>query len=177
MDATELQFRPEPVKFYKPQKNGKGAALSVQLRLTPEFASSYVKAVAGGLFLEFAAQTGTDPKGNATFDWPNSLTAKLGRPDIGSLLLGLKHVRDLGKPTPAMVRHKDDQAGVTVSLFHKFDTHTTAILWTFEADGSFLQLSRSATERSRIKLSLVEEYEFGTVLQHALTQFHLLGKR
>lgn len=66
----------QPLKYYKPKGNFRGAALAVNYR-------DDVKAV----FMQVAKQTGEkDENGNFTFDWNGeSITMKLGENDIALL--------------------------------------------------------------------------------------------
>lgn len=169
-----LQSAPAPLVFYKPMKDGTGRALKVQIRLQPQFKGSFVRA-AGAVFLEWVPQKPSrDDDGNAQFDWENPLTAKLGIPDLTSLLYAIR-CRVLRVPVSA----KDPAA---VSLFHKFEDkaggeQTTVIKYELQKTNAILSISKSKTERSSISLTLQEELALELYLQHALQWSMFTGKR
>lgn len=171
-------FSPEAMYVYKPRQDGSGAALKLDLRLTPSFnEKGFVHKVDGGLYLELAAQTGKGDDGYARFGWQEDsrLTAKLGVPDISAILLALRTVRVVGKKIPEGIRAKTDTEGTTVGLFHRFDKDTTAIDVKFAADGSFIRISKSKEWYRSIKLTLSEELVVEAYLQKALQAFLAAG--
>jgi len=171
-------FSPEAMYVYKPRQDGSGAALKLDLRLTPSFnEKGFVHKVEGGLYLELAAQTGKGEDGYARFGWQEDsrLTAKLGIPDISAILLALRTVRIIGKKVPEAIRAKNDTEGTTVGLFHKFEKDTTAIDLKFAADGSFIRVSKSKDWHRSIKLTLSEEIVVEAYLQKALQAFLAAG--
>lgn len=184
---VDLAFNPEPVRIYKPQQNGQGTALSMDLRLDLIFGPGFVdqRESSGGLFLVMAPQSGVNTAGNATFDWPSQdnpkpgISAKLGTTDISSLLVGIRYARIRHELIPESLRPKTDTVGNTVGLFHSFGEgakrSTTAITLQFAADGSFLKISKSKDLQRSIKLSLTEEFQFERALEHALKMFQLVG--
>lgn len=173
-----LPLTPQAMYIYKPSGAGTGTAFKLQLRLSPAWnEKGYIEEVDGGLFLDLAGQTGKGDDGFARFGWPDAITAKLGIPDISALLAGLRYVRTLGKKVPEALRPKNDTGGVTVGLFHKFGEESTAISLKFEADGSFVAVSKSKDARRSIKLSLSEEIQFESYLTSALAAFQLVGRR
>jgi hypothetical protein len=177
----ELRHRPREMYVYKPRQDGSGTALKVQLRVIPEFPpdKTYISKVDGGLFLELAPQLGEKgPDGFARFDWAtdgHKITAKLGVPDITTILVGIREVRYRGKATPKSTRTKSDTDGTTVSMFHKFEASTTSIALKFEADATILYVSKSKDVKQSIKLTLQEERALEAYLIHALDVFHEVG--
>jgi len=168
-----LYFAPAACQFYKPSQSGGGHALTVQVRMSPEFKGKFVRAT-GGVFFGLAPQKPEkDPKGNALFDWDNALTAKLGIADLSQLLYAMR-CRILRIP----VSDKDPGA---CNLFHKFQVngvdHTTAIKYELQKTGAILGMSKSKTERGSISLTLPEELVLELYLQHALHLCLLTGKR
>jgi hypothetical protein len=176
----QLPLSPEPLYVYKPQKAGGGAALKLDLRLTPTFNDKgFISEVNGGLFVELVEQTGNGEDGFARFGWQaeTRLTAKLGTPDVAALLAGIRSVRHQSKPVPQSLRTKTDDKGITVGLFHKFGNDSTALEYRFGGDGSFLRVSKSKEWHRSIKLSIAEEIQLETYLQSALRAFQLVGLR
>lgn len=172
-----LQFSPMAMYVYKPNREGTGSALKVQLRLTPAFNDKgYVspKDVTGGLFVELAKQDGTGEAGFAKFGWDDAIVVKLGLPDIGAFLLGLRS-RVTGKPIPQEFRDKKDEVGVTVSRFHKTKDSNAVIGMKFEPAGSFFGISKPGGIKGSIKLNLAEEIELESYLRMAMQAHHVLG--
>ena len=102
-------------RIYKPKKSEDGAAAKFQFVVKARREGGFPEAM---LFLEMALQTGVDGNDNAMFDWSgqegstgNSVTVKLGIPDVSELLLALRRHKDEGK-----LFHKNDKGNVTVSL-------------------------------------------------------------
>ena len=173
-------YRPQPLTVYKPKGDTEGAALKLQLRLVPTYAGAeYPESVSGGLFVELVGQTGKDPAGFTKFGWQedDKITAKLGLPDISAMLAAYRNVRLRGKPTPENTRTKGDTDGVTVSMFHRFDTDTAVLEWRLDATGSFFRISKSKDWNRSIRLSLQEEVQLETYLQRALSALQSLGCR
>jgi hypothetical protein len=174
-----LELNPEALYVYKPAKSGNGTALKLDLRLVPTYGDTgYVAEVKGGLFVELAAQEG-EKNGFPVFGWKSEtkVSAKLGIPDVTTMLVGLREVRLKGKPVPQSVRAKGDEKGISVGMFHRFGEETAAISLQFGADGSFFQVSKSATLRRSIKLSLTEEIGLEVYLRFALQRLLQLGVR
>lgn len=185
--TARLQLNPAPMHVYKPLKAGEGAALKLDLRLSPTFGDGdYVEDIDGGLFLELVAQVGMDDKGNAKFGWKDDakrISAKLGLPDITSMLLAIRTVRVQGKKLPSTLKApkgpdgNPSTDGTSFTMFHKFDTSTTVINVSFAGNGTVIEVRKSADNKRSIKLSLQEELELQSYLEQALTAFHLVGKR
>lgn len=106
-------------RIYKPKKDEKGAAAKFQFVVKARREGKFPEPM---LFLEMANQTGVDANDNASFDWAgqdnstgNSVTVKLGIPDVSELLLALRRHKDEGK-----LFHKNDKGNTTVGLkkFH-----------------------------------------------------------
>lgn len=173
---SDLWFNPAPLRIYKPQQNGKGTALQVDLRLDPEYDKGYIKKVQGGLFVELVPQAGKNDQGNATFDWNAGIKAKFGSADIAAFLLGFRYTRIRRVPIPQELRTKGDTIGDSIGRFHRFGNDTTVISLKFGGDGSFLRISKSATEWRSIKLSLTEEFLVERMLLRALDAFQQVGK-
>ena len=179
-----LWWEPESLRFYRPSlKDTSGTALSLDLRLTPEFGASYVGKVSGGLFVELVPQlTVKTAQKDATFGWedPQKVTAKFGLPDISALLVAIR-CRYARRLVPEGLRSKGDTIGNTVGMFHRFVedgvSATTVIEYAMVGDEAFLKMSRSATQRRTIKLSMAEELQLECYLKHALHAFTLVGKR
>lgn len=172
--VLSLQVEPAPIVFYKPLKDGTGRALRVQIRLRPTFRGNIPRA-AGAVFLELAAQKSErDANGNALFDWENTLTAKLGVPDLTGILYAMR-CRVLRIP----VSEKDS---ASISLFHQFkdaegSEQSTVIKYELQKDRAMLSVSKSKTVRSSIGLTLQEEVALEAYLQHALQWAMFTGKR
>jgi len=180
LQRLNLPLNPEPIYVYKPRPDGKGAALKLDLRLSPIYKDGFIKDVDGGLYLEIAPQAQKGDDGFARFGWQdaeNRVTAKLGMPDITAWLLALRTGRIRGKALPDSIRSKRDDTGATLSMFHKFGDETTAIDVKFDAAGSFVNVSKSKTHRQSIKLNLQEELQVEAYLAHALSAFQLVGMR
>lgn len=185
-----LDFNPQPVVFYKPQKSGNGVAMRVDLRLEPEFAVSekgtqyIVKNKQQGLFVEIAAQSGSDANGNATFDWQGVVRTKLGLPDISKLLVSIRRWRQSGLEVPVafQAKGKDGPKSDTVGSFHKWESGSTTLTYTFGDETSQFGVSKQAVKggdvvRRSIQLDLAEELIFEATLQLALAGFIRTGLR
>lgn len=175
---ANLQLNPAPICFYKPKQDGTGVAMKLDLRLKPTFGDGeFVSEVDGGLFLELVAQSGKDDRNNPTFGWKDNdkrITAKLGLPDISGMLYAIRTTRVLGKKLPPT---KNDDSGALLVMFHKYEEESTIIKMKFEAKGTVIEISKSKENRRSIMLSLSEEIELQSYLQHSLGAFHLVGKR
>jgi len=102
-------------RIYKPNKKAEGAAAKFQFVVKSRREGRFPEPM---LFLECAKQTGVDANDNASFDWTgqdnstgNSVTVKLGIPDVSELLLALRKHKEEGK-----LFHQNDKGNVTVSL-------------------------------------------------------------
>lgn len=185
-DLMLTEWVPQPYLVYKPQKNGNGVAMRVQLRLEPTWEATeagYKRPVVkgdgqGGLFLELAAQTGFGEGGHASFGWADGklLRVKLGLPDVTKILTAIREVRLGGRELPASFRGKDQQP-YSLNLFHKFGEGGTAIAYTLEAERSLIRVSKSKDWARSIALELHEELGLETYLHHALRAFLRVGVR
>jgi hypothetical protein len=200
---------PQPLTIHKPRQSGGGLALKANLRFKFEWghkqgpdASStddyYLKRSKGGLFLDFAAQSGErTASGHAQFAWTDRatlITAKLGLPDLSALLAGQQAVRIRGAAVPSELRpaarDSDDEAAVqrkalTVSLTHKPATAgsaadaraTTIISYTWSANGGNLRVSKSREQAAQLNLTAAEELRFFRYLDLALDTLLRVGAR
>lgn len=186
-DLMLSEWVPQPYLVYKPQKNGKGAAMRVHLRVEPVWEAKEEGGVkypvvkgegAGGCFLELAAQTGFGEGGFASFGWQDKslLRVKLGLPDVLKLLTAIREVRLAGHEVPAGMRGKDGEA-YTVSLFHKFGEGGTAISYKFEEGRSLVRVSKSKEWARGMAIELHEELGLEAYLRMALADFLRVGIR
>jgi hypothetical protein len=177
-------LRPEKWRVYR-ARAGSGSALTVDLRLDPEWGAGssgapFVKSVAGGLWVQIVPE-GPAKGGQATFQWTAGVRAKFGVPDVSGLLVAMREVRVRGRAVPDQLgpRRKvdgqwvlTDQTKTTVGFTHRFagaaGPRTTIIQYQFQADGGTLSISESAESRGRIRLSLSEELQWQVVLERAL---------
>ena len=123
---------------------------------------------------------------DATFDYdsPNRVGAKLGLPDITALITAIR-CRWARLQLPEAIQAKDRAANAlrpdTVGIFHKFEKDgvksTTSIEYQLVKDGAYLSMSKSATQRQRMKLTITEEIQLEAALLHALQMFQRTGKR
>jgi len=189
--AQALALNPHDLRFFRPSMRdvAKGKAMKLDLRLSPRYNDrGYIEEVDGGLFLEIVPQKSLKSGGaDATFDWETpqtKVTAKLGRADIAALLLGIRS-RWLRYPLPEKIsgsaKAVATEKGFVIKLFHQFEGKdgktTTAINYHVNKDSTaFLELSRSATQRGDIVLSLTEELELECYLESALRAFQAVGK-
>lgn len=192
-----FRLNPEPLLVYKPNDRDftKGTALRLQVRTKSGVSESgsgtlfrELDRKASGLFVDLAPQTSVDEAGNARFGWEQELriTAKLGLPDVQTLLLGYREVRLKGKPVPESARPKVKQGqayvteptGAVVGSVHKFGDAVTILDWTFSEKGSAFRVARVKTRQSRsIFLSLPEELGFVRYLENALDIMLEVGLR
>ena len=90
------------LRFYRPNKDKKGTASSVELRKKED---------EWFLFWVGTHQTGEDANGNASFDWKNkenSVTIKLGENDVGELLAALNGAKGhVGQKAEQGLYHKN----------------------------------------------------------------------
>ena len=174
-------WQPQPLLIYKPTKAGKGAALSLQLRLDPEWDENetLVRKNSHGLFLEIAPQEGVGEGGFAQFGWksPKLQRVKLGFPDVTKFMTAYREVRLLGREVPVAYRPQDKTQAYVASSYHKFGAKGTAINYTFEETRSTIRISSSATNVGSIALELNEELAFQMYLEESLKQFFRYGIR
>lgn len=178
--CIETQWQPQSYLVYKPRGAGNGVAMGLQLRLDPTWNEEGhpERKNTHGLFLELAPQEGKGEEGFAKFGWasPKLMRVKLGIIDVTKILAALREVRLLGREVPLAYRPSPDK-NYTVTSFHKFNNTSTAINMTFEAERSFLRISRSATNAQSITLDLHEELGFQMYLEESLKQFFRFGIR
>lgn len=182
----ELELNPAPLVIYKPQGDtSKGAALQVDLRLTPTYSpEGFLKEVDGGLYFDLVSQGPNGTDGFARFNWKgdDKVTAKLGLPDITGMLTALRNKRITGLPVPTYLQpnpkfSKAKDPANTFEALHKFDGGSTVISWAFQDEGSFLRVSKSKDLWRVIRLSLSEERAVETYLEQALRGFLRVGLR
>ncbi len=111
----EVAMYYQPLKFYKPKQNFRGAALAVNYR-------DDVKAV----FMQVAKQTGEkDEGGNFTFDWNGeSITMKLGEADIA-----LIHSYLEGKMDECKLFHQTEEFNTALGNTGRapYDSHSLTV--------------------------------------------------
>lgn len=188
MSAKEMmqtEWTPQPYLVYKPSPRGDGTAMRLQLRLEPEWkavgeAGTLVPVIKGngGCFLELAAQQGFGEGGYAAFGWGDAklLRAKLGLADVLKLRSAIQDVRVANREVAASSRGKDG-APYVVSLFHKFNSGSTVISYSFEETRSLVRVSKAKDWARTISLEPHEEYGFGRYLDLALEGFLRVGLR
>ena len=197
---------PQPLTIHKPRQNGGGVALKCNLRYKFEWGTKpeqappeyFLKRTKGGLFLDFAVQSGERTEGgHAKFAWADRktlITAKLGLPDLSALLAGYQAVRMRGAAVPSELRpaarDSDDEAAVqrkalTVSLTHRPASAgsqasaqaTTIISYTWSASGGTLRVSKSKDQVAQIALTAAEELRVFKYLELALETHLRVGAR
>jgi len=174
-----LRFTPEPVLIYKPNSSQSGTALKVQLRIEPKFGDGFITHYNGGAFLEMVPQ-GPSENEYPAFKWKDDdarVVSKIGVQDISAMLMAYRNMRITKMPILKRYRTKNDEAGNSLSLFHKFGEIATFIEWTFTTEGSFLRIGKTNGRAAKISLTLPEEIQIVNYLQHALTMFQLVGGR
>lgn len=182
---STAQIRPEPVTFFKPQKNGNGVAARFNLRLQPKYVEEekggYLDEVEGGLFVDLVAQGDTNAQGFPTFKWQDAASivrAKLGLVDVTNLLAAIRDFRVRGVEVATYLRGRDKAKNNVVSLFHQTDqSGTTGISYEFGPESSVLAISKSRDLRKSVSLTLGEEVALVAYLELALRAFLLLGVR
>lgn len=185
LEYVKLALQPCSILWYKPNKKLTGTALRIDVRLAPKYNDKgYIEAATkddGGVFAVIAKQKDAlDDNGNANFDWDGGMTVKLGRPDLSNILFAIQSRRFRKGTIPGGKVDKDGNN--SVEMIHKFakstgPATTTIIGYKLLDDGAFFTVSKSATERSAVKLSLVEELELELYLTNALNAAHAVGKR
>lgn len=124
--------RPREFRIYKPKQSGDGSATAWQLSFKEQ--NKYNPWM---LFLVAAKQTGMDEKGNAKFDWDNSLTVKLGDADIGELI--------------SVLEGRKDKVGSNGSLFHQTPGGGNKVV-KFESSDYGFNVAVSAQDEQKNKL-------------------------
>jgi hypothetical protein len=176
--STEVQNPPQKVSLrsqytlFKAKKTGDGAASS--------WVMSDTKDGERQLFLEMARQNGEmNANGNATFDWKKydkatqsfaggSISAKLGLPDVGEILLVLNGVKKAAGFDGKGLFHKNANGSTTINFA------------TWEKDNALLGFTvRVASKRSDNNnevvsvshaISLAEAEVLRTLLNHSVLQ-------
>lgn len=185
----DLFLNPNDLRFHRASTKDVaiGKALKVDLRLTPVYnEKGYLEGADGGLFVEIVPQaTLKQGKKDATFAWDSDqrVAAKLGIPDITSLLLAIES-RWFRMKLPEKLLAKDKFGAVkpgTVGMFHKFEREgqpasTTTIEYAVRDDGTaMLLVTKSAELRKDFQLSLAEEIQLKVYLEHALRAMQAVG--
>jgi hypothetical protein len=180
------EFMPAPYLIYKPNKQGSGQAMKVHLRLDPTWVTTdsggyFQRPKDQGLFVEIAPQEGKSADGFATFGWnsPGLVRCKWGMVDVTKWLTSSREVRSNGSEVPFAFRPGPDRTAspLTLSSFHKYGAHSTAIAYTFEPTRGILRISKSKDLARSIALDLHEELGFEAYLQLALNAFVRVGIR
>lgn len=189
MSIKELmrsEFVPAPYLVYKPNKQGKGQALKVHLRLEPTWVETesggyFERPKQQGLFVELAPQEGMGEGGFAKFGWssPGLVRCKWGLVDVTKWLASYRQVRTLNGEVPMAYRPGPDRNAQPMQLasFHKYGDQSTAIAYTFEPTRGILRVSKSKELARSIALDLHEELGFEAYLQLALSAFLRIGIR
>jgi hypothetical protein len=156
-NETAARNYPQPLRFYHPSTNGRGAAMQIEPRFSTGGDDRY-----NCFFLELAAQQ-TPPhqvdgkRVPATFNWQEKLAVKLDFSDICELLVVLE-----GK--------SEKVGGARGGLFHQTSTANTIISCQRADQGGFLiGLSRKeadSAQAKRITIVLSEAEALG--LRHVL---------
>jgi len=154
-------------RVYKPRSGNQGAALKLQFRIKPKQGGIHPEAM---LFLEIAKQI-DEVDGNSQFDWASSVdykgdsvTMKLGVPDVGELLLVLSGDKEYVGPKPK------GASKIVPGLFHKNQSGNTILKFAKQKgdyDGYAAQLSTHKDHSFRITLTEGE----GIVLRVLLEDF------
>jgi hypothetical protein len=148
-------------RIYKPRKeNGSAASFQVSLKETTK---GYPKLM---LFVMVAPQTGL-VDGNAAFAWkePDKLiTAQLGDPDIGEMLLVLNGAKDFAGPPG-----KDGKP--PAGLYHRNPRGNTIVKFEYTDKGLFLSLSSQRDGKSANRVSVAISPGEAEILKILLNQF------
>ncbi len=178
----KTDFTPAPFLVYKPQKNGAGQAMKLQLRLEPNWIDTddggyFEKSRKHGLFLEIAPQEGSNGK-FPTFGWnsPKLIRCKLSLADVTKLLTSYREVRFLNSVVPAGFRSAPQNEYIC-SSYHRYGDQSTAINYTFDPTRGLLKLSKSKEWARSIALDLHEETAIFAYLELSLNAFLRVGIR
>lgn len=179
-------FSPQPHIIHKPNGKGNGQALKIQMRMNPVFVETpdggFFDREAnkqGGLFVEIAPQ-GPKVGDFPTFLWKDReqvVRAKLGIPDITGLLTAIREWRELTHDVPPYLQGRADPKSNQVSLFHKYNSGSTIITYTFDEQQSILRISKGKDRARSIALTLGEELLLKRYLDMALEAHLRVGKR
>jgi hypothetical protein len=185
-ELMHTEFTPAPYLIYKPTKQGTGQAMKVHLRLNPNWVATdaggyFERPKDQGLFVEIAPQEGKGEEGFAKFGWssPGLVRCKFGMVDVTKWLTSYREVRELNAEVPFGYRPGPDRnaAPMTLTSFHKYGPHSTAINYTFEPTRGILRISKSKDLARSIVLELHEELGMQAYLALALAAFVRVGIR
>jgi hypothetical protein len=149
-------------RIYKPRKEN-GSACSFQVSLKQD-KRGYRKLL---LFCMVAPQTGVSSDGNASFAWKDPqklITATLGDPDIGEILLVLNDKKQYAGPPgkndkpPAGLYHRNSR-GNTIVKFERTEKWGLQLTMSAQRDGqsaSRVSVSITDGEAELLKILLVE---------------------
>ena len=147
------------LRFYRPNKEHKGNASSVELRYKE-------KSKEWMLFFVATKQTGLDEKGNASFGWKtkeDNVVIKLGTPDVGELMAVLNGKKDF-------VGQKSEQG-----LFHKNESGNSSLQFAKVEGGYKLRVSSKTGDKLNQftqMLSFGDGEQLKVVLQLFLTRVY-----
>jgi hypothetical protein len=196
MDSSELLqnihtmiltgFSPQQHVIHKPNRAGTGQALKLQLRLDPKWVETKDGGFfdpesnkQGGLFAELAPQ-GPKVGDFPTFLWRDPdqvIRCKLGVPDITGLLTAIREYRECDHEVPLYLQANTDPKPNSAQFFHKFNSGSTIITYTFDEQQSIFRVSKGRDKARSISLTLGEELLFQAYLKLALDAHLRIGKR
>lgn len=139
------------LRFYKPNKEGNGAASKIQLvdKMVEKDGSKFNKVM---LFWVSAQQNGKDEDDNAKFFWEpkdnRQVTMKLGDPDVGEILAVLNGVKK--------------EAGSSMGLYHKNENGSSSLQ--FKAN-----IQATGLAGYYIRLAFQDKNKKVTEVKHSLT--------
>ena len=154
--------KPQQFRIYRANKSGSGFASAWELSYKEE--NKYDPWMC---FVNISKQKGNDSNGNATFDWDNGLTVKLGPTDIGELI--------------AVIRRLQKEAGYQGKLYHRTKSGNKVITFSkAEKDGFHFSVSaQDKNKKSSGKYSQVisngEAMILLTLLEEAVRKIYLWG--
>lgn len=175
MTTSAKLLLPKEFRIYKPNSRGSGAASKFQCRVkTPKNSEGYPELL---LFIETAAQIGTDENDNAKFDWSGkdkqntkSVTMKLGLPDVGEMLLVLMGRKEFVGP-PAKEGHKTESG-----LFHQNNDGNTSMRLRWSEGVLYLNMSAQDKAKNLVKVSHsitpAEAVILEKLLAHFVVEYH-----
>lgn len=144
------------LRFYKPNKDGNGAASKIQLvdKLVEKDGSKFNKVM---LFWVSAQQNGKDEDDNAKFFWEpkdgRQVTMKLGDPDVGEIL--------------AVLNGMKKEAGSSMGLFHKNENGNSSLQ--FKANVQSDANGKSVVNGYYVRLAFQDKSKKVTEVKHSLT--------
>lgn len=160
-------------RIYKPNRAGHGAASKFQCVIKKK-KEKYDELV---LFLESAKQEGVDANDNAKFAWSdknNSVTMKLGLPDVGEMLLVLKGRKKYVGPPPKQ------EGAHEPGIYHQNQSGNTSLKMKWDKSTLYLSLSSQNSQTKDIvrvnhAISLSEAVVLETLLEDFIKQYHSWG--